>query len=198
MKSRRLLLSIALSLGLAGCMPFGRTDPYWPVSGAGWQGQVASAIPSPSRQELKGPLTLQRCIRIALAQNPTIGTRAWEVRAAEQQRNIAAAARLPNITAHSAFTHYLDNQRLLPGSRPGEAGTYAHDILEGNVTLTVPIYTAGRITSRIEAADLLRRAAAGELARLYGQDGQQPPSENKALGRLYRRSLRHYHRHERG
>jgi len=56
--------------------------------------QGAAETPAAARLQ-QGPLSLQDCIDIALANNPDIAASTWEVYAAEASRDEAAAQRWP-------------------------------------------------------------------------------------------------------
>jgi len=112
-----------------------------------------------------GPLTLDECIGIALARNPDVAADAWQAEAAEARRTGAAGQRWPSLHVTGEYGRYLDDQRLLPASGPGEAGVYSDDIFSSDLVVKLPLYTGGRISSEIRAAELLRIAADRRLAR---------------------------------
>jgi len=113
----------------------------------------------------KGPLTLDEAIRIALKNNPDVVRSRWAVRTAGAARDEAAGQRWPSLDLDASYTHSLDRQRLVQPRRPAEPGVYTNDLLDANLLVRFPIFTAGRIRSEIDAAELLRKAASRQLAR---------------------------------
>jgi len=113
----------------------------------------------------QGPLSLPDCIDIALANNPDVAASGWEVHAAEASRDEAVAQRWPQVHARGAYTHSLDNAILVPFRKPGAANTFTDDVFAGDLVMTMPVFTGGRIMNRIKAADLLEQAAQHTLVR---------------------------------
>ncbi len=111
------------------------------------------------------PLSLHDCIETALANNPDIAAGIWTEKAAAAGRNEAEAQRWPWVHARGAYTHSVDNNLLKPLSRPAEPSVFTDDVVAGDLVLAFPIFTGGRITNRIAAADLLEKAARHQLAR---------------------------------
>jgi len=157
---------VVLMMALSGCARFVPTDPYAPV----WPGPAAAKAsdarqPKPGAPGPQGPLTLQDCVAVALASNPDIGAGARAIDTAAAERDVAAADRWPTVHATGGYTHYLDNQQLVPPHRFGQRVKFTDDILDANLEVEMPIYTGGRITYQIAAADLLRRSAEHRLSR---------------------------------
>jgi len=100
-----------------------------------------------------------------LANNPDVAATGYEVDAARARQDAAAGQRLPSVYAVGGFNHYLDDQRLLPVRENGELGVFSRDIFAGDLVVRMPLYTGGRLTNEIKAADLLRQAAEHRLAR---------------------------------
>ncbi len=139
-----------------------------PVSGRDPNDGLGLTVPveTPSVARLEqGPLSLQDCIDIALANNPDVAASAWAVHAAEASRDETAAQRWPWVHARGAYTRSLDNAILVPFRKPGAPSTFTDDIFAGDLVMTMPIFTGGRITNRIKAADLLEQAAQHTLVR---------------------------------
>lgn len=120
---------------------------------------------SPATRTVQGPVTLAEAISIALANNPELAATGYDVDAARARQDVAEGQRLPSLRAIGGFNHYLDDQRLLPVRENGELGVFSRDIFAGELVVRMPLYTGGRLTSEIEAAELLRQAAEHRLAR---------------------------------
>ncbi len=139
------------------------TDPYVGMTTGSvrpYAGQLRSTTELP-----KGPLTLSELTRVALANNPEFTALAPEVDATAAQRDLAKGQRLPSLHAIGGYSHYLDGQRLIGPRESGDSIVYANGVLAGDLVVTMPLFTGGRITSEIGAAELLRKAAEHQLAR---------------------------------
>ncbi|MCF8106678.1 MAG: TolC family protein [Desulfohalobiaceae bacterium] len=147
-----------------GCAPMSPTDPYKPVVRSGG----FASVPRPAIQPAvapEGPLTLQQAIEIGLANNPGVAALDWETAGAEARHDQAFSERLPRLDAVSGYTHSLDAQRLSPVSEGGDTGLFSRNILAGDLVLSMPLFTGGRLVNRVKAADLLRQALSQRLAR---------------------------------
>ena len=161
----RILICILL-MATTGCTVMRPAKPYrliGPSSGA----HVATPVSQPveANKVVHGPLTLEQCIEIALANNPDIRAGTWAVHAARAQRDEAAGQRWPSLLATGSATRHLDNQRLVPARGPREPGTFSDDIFGGDLVVKMPIFTGGLITSNIRAAELLQQAVEHRLVR---------------------------------
>jgi len=113
-----------------------------------------------------GALTLQKCIELALSNNPDIAARKWEVSQAEAQRDGSRGARWPSVRATGGYNYnYFDSQRLIPARENGEPGVFSHTLTGATLILNMPLFTGGQITNRIEASELLQAASENRLAR---------------------------------
>ena len=111
-------------------------------------------------------LTLQKCIEIALANNPDIAARKWEVNQAVAQKDGFLGARWPSIHAIGGYNYYYyDAQRLIPARENGEPGVFGQRITSADLVLSMPLFTGGQITNRIKASELLLAASEHRLAR---------------------------------
>ena len=159
-------LAPLLTVSLAGCALFAPTDPYAPVRLNGEAVPAASARQGAEAEpSVQGPLTLQQCVEIALANNPDVAAAGSGVDVAQAERDAAAAERWPSVRALGSYEHHLDNQRLLPADRPQQWGVYNDDLLGADLVVRMPLYTGGRIRYAIQGAELLRQAAEHRLAR---------------------------------
>ncbi|NQT18269.1 MAG: TolC family protein [Planctomycetes bacterium] len=115
----------------------------------------------------QGPLTLQRCLDLALGNNPDIAGGRASVDAALAQQQVSEAERWPTLSAVGGYTHHMRAERLVPASRPNQAAAYGKDLFRGDLVLEVPLFTGGRIQSTISASELLREAAGHRLVRTW-------------------------------
>jgi outer membrane protein len=149
---------------LGGCTLSSPTDPHQPVA-ISESGVAARSVDSLSVKPPEGPLTLAGAIEIALANNPDIAAANWDYRAAQARYDFAWGSRLPRLSVVGSYAHHLDEQRLLPVRQPGDPAILSRDIVSGDLVLTMPIFTGGRLIHQIEAAELLQQAAGHRLAR---------------------------------
>ena len=112
-----------------------------------------------------GALTQQKCIELALANNPDIAARKWEVSQAEAQKDGSLGARWPSLRATGGYNYYSNAQRLIPARENGEPGVFSQTITGATLVLSMPLFTGGQITNRIKASELLQAASENRLAR---------------------------------
>ncbi len=119
---------------------------------------------SPATQTDQGPLSLARAVEIALHNNPHLAAARHGVDAAGAQRDMAIGAVLPNLNLEGGFTLYRE-ERLIKPRRPGtrKVLAFTDELLSGDIVLTMPLYTGGRLTNQIKAAELMRQAAGQRL-----------------------------------
>ena len=163
MKKR--LIPLLLLTVAPGCVLLHPTDPYGGVGSyaPGRYGSTASR--AATTQPIKGPVTLQQALKIALANNPEIAAVRHDVGAAQAQRDVAKGAMLPKVNVVGGYTRYLDDQRLVPARFNGEKGVFGDDIFSTDLIVTMPLFTGGRLVSEIKAAELLQKATEHRLAR---------------------------------
>lgn len=167
--------TVAFALLFPGCAALRPTDPYkgpsitirTPASPAATdqEGALPSLSTTPEEQFLDEPLNLDRCIAVALRNNPGVAAAQWDSEAAAAEKHIQAGKRLPNVRLTGSYFHYQDPQRLVPPSSPGEATYFAEDVVTADLILRLPLYTGGRIVNEVRAADLLARSAEHVLNR---------------------------------
>jgi len=165
MKSTILLLLAAFCL--YGCTLAHPTRPDKPVEDLKFLNEEIS-VSSPKHTQsldLTGEMTLERCIEIALRNNPELAASDWDVAASIARLKQAQASRWPSLSVEGSMQQYLDNQRLIPTRYNGEPGDFDDQILREDLVLKLPIFTGGRITNEIHAAELLRQAQEGTLTR---------------------------------
>lgn len=163
--ARTLWLLISAEL-ISGCAANGPTDRYSESATPGRSSELVVEVSALSATPpVHGPVTLTEAISIALAHNPELVATGYDVDVAQAQRDAVAGQRLPSLHAVGGFNRYLDDQRLLPVRENGELGVFSRDIFAGDLVVRMPLYTGGRLTSEIKAADLLQQAVKHRLAR---------------------------------
>lgn len=116
-------------------------------------------------QETNAPLTLDQAIEIALSRSPEALEAGWRQAEAAAQADFARSGRWPILKARAAGDSYTENQRLAQATATGDEGVFGSEVLAGELAFSLPVYTGGRVASGIQAADLVRQAAAGQLTR---------------------------------
>ena len=169
--TQRLLLSRCLGIIVFFAMTCGNSafqEGYPPPLVGNWRAEAfASQSDLPSGGEAnKGPLSLGQCIQIALANNPDVAARKWEVSQAEAQKDGSRGARWPSVRAAGGYNYYyFDAQRLIPARENNEPGVFSQTISSADLVLSMPLFTGGQITNRIKASELLQAASENRLAR---------------------------------
>lgn len=146
------------------------TDPYTPVggvsrAGAGGSLETSRLAGDDQAPTLDQPLTLEECIDLSLANNPRLARANWDAMAADAQRDVAAGQRWATLGTQGEYRRSLDDQRLVAARSPGEPGSWSSDTFSADLTLSMPLFTGGRITNEIAAARLSAEAAVNRLVR---------------------------------
>ncbi len=175
----RLWLLLAVPT-LGGCILLPPTDPYagytrasrppnHPSAGydAAAQSPPRADRPdsAPATDAAGEPLSRTEAVALALAHNPDLAASTWEAAAIEARREQAAAERLPRLGLAGAYTHHLDEQRLLPVRQPGDPAVLSRDIVAGDLVLSLPLMTGGCLSNRVAASALLADAARHRVER---------------------------------
>jgi outer membrane protein TolC len=158
------LVIVAVLVLASGCALMSPTDPYAGMARGLWPYSSGGSQPA-TFQPVEGPLTLDEAIRVALVNNPEAAAMAHDVEALESQCQVAGSQRWPSLHMAGGYNRYLDSQRLVAATENGEAGVFSRDIFAGDLVISMPLFTGGRITSEIKAAELLQKAAEHRLAR---------------------------------
>jgi len=111
------------------------------------------------------PLSLAECVSVGLQNNPDLASRSWEASSAEARSFTARASLVPRLSAEGGYQRFLDPQRLVPATVNSEPGVFDDDIFNAGLVLKIPLFAGGRYIGEIQAADLMREAAAHRLAR---------------------------------
>lgn len=162
-------------IGVAGCTArdqsrYGSAKTLPPVHHTEHIPQDDASVPDCDVQEAVDvnvcvpQLTLEQCLDIAIKNNPDIAQRQWDTEIARAEKDIAAGALWPSIHLEGGYEHDREDKLIQP-RRPGayETMLFTDDLVSGNVVLTMPIYTGGRIQNQIKAADLLTKSARQQL-----------------------------------
>ncbi len=157
---------VALALFVSGCTLTNRTDPYAEMTANEQQQQPARGYSqAKTAPPIQGPISLDEAIGIALANNPDVLATGWDAAAAQAELDFAKAERLPNLGIAGGYVHHLDEQRLLPIRQPGDPSILSRDIISGDIVLSLPLFTGGRLVNQVKAAELLRNSANHLLVR---------------------------------
>jgi len=99
------------------------------------------------------PLSLEQAIAVAREHNRAILGAGYALRAMEARKGLATAQRLPTARVLVGVQQSRYDQRLVPARRPNDPGVYGATIGSGDLVFSVPVYTGGRITADIAAAE---------------------------------------------
>jgi outer membrane protein len=111
------------------------------------------------------PLTLEQALAIALANNPDVVADGWEIEAARARKRQASSDHWPSLEVFAAYRHHWHEERLVPARGQMTQACFSHDIFTGDVVLTIPLLSGGRVVSAVAMADLMAGAADRRLAR---------------------------------
>jgi len=168
-KAGRLSFFVGLLLVcFSGCALVQPTDPLAPVPGFKAYGSLPPPTqppPAVKAVEAQGPLTLERCLEVALANNPEVAATNWEVAASQARLDQAKAARWPTLTYEGSYTKYLNSRPLAEARFNNERRIFSKQLARGDVLLKLPLFTGGRIINEIKAAELQRLAEQNRLSR---------------------------------
>lgn len=115
--------------------------------------------------EAKSGQTLPELIAFALAHNPEVSATAFDSEAAAARTRAAQGARLPRLTIEGGYTAYGDDLRLVAARYNGEPGVFGDNILAADLVLRLPLFTGGRLSAEVKAAELLEASASQRLTR---------------------------------
>jgi len=110
-------------------------------------------------------LNVEAAITQALANNPDFAAQDAWTQAARERATAVAARRWPELGFRGDYQAYSEDMRLLGARANGEPGVFASDFIEGGVTVRLPLYTGGRLTSEIRGLNVLAQSADARLLR---------------------------------
>jgi len=127
---------------------------------------AAQGPPAPADSEPAAALTLDQAVERALARAPSLEQARALGRAAEADARAARGRRLPLVELNAGYTRQSDVPELvlaLPGAPPRTIFPNIPDNYRTRLGASVPLYTGGRISALVEAAEGERNAAAEEV-----------------------------------
>ena len=130
-------------------------------------GEVATNAASAATSSAIGD-SLQSLIAYALAHNPKVAATAFDGQDAAARTQAAQGARLPRLNIEGGYMLYGDDLRLTAARHNGELGVFGDNILAADLVLRLPLYTGGRLTAEMRAAELLEKSIWQRLARSRG------------------------------
>ena len=115
------------------------------------------------RPHIRGPVTIAQAAQIGLRENLTLRAAQSDVKAAGAETRMARSQIQPQISANT-YLAFGDSSNILFSAGTVAPVNYFNVPAEGfadqNVTLSIPIYTGGRLQNQIRAASERERAAA--------------------------------------
>lgn len=166
---KHLLFFLPVIFALCGCAVMQPTEPYpsGEPSGRPVFEEPAEEPAAHSGEKTLPPntlphretLTLKAAIETALANNPEVAAARWDAEAAAARRDQAFGERLPGVGLVGAYTRTLDEERVIATSYEGEPGAFSRGLVAGDIVLSVPLFTGGRLISEQRAAKRHREAS---------------------------------------
>lgn len=119
------------------------------------------------RPQITGAVTAAQAAQIGLRENLGLRAAQSDVKAAGAETKIAKSQTYPQISANT-YLAFGDSNNILFSAGTVAPVNYFNVPSEGfadqNVTLSVPIYTGGRLQNQVRAASERERAAASDLS----------------------------------
>ncbi|MEQ1636331.1 MAG: TolC family protein [Methylococcales bacterium] len=122
----------------------------------GWLSVSTIFLPVNSRAE-----TLEEAWRVALEHNHQIKAASADTGASEQQLQAAEGQRLPELNVGSGYTQFSETPAAKAnfGGQNGQFNTAQAGSVKAQAIASVPLYTSGRISHSINAAEAALQAA---------------------------------------
>jgi len=161
---QKIILFIIL-LAVFVCSPFVQNAGHTEEHG---DDRPLSAQPGPTmtgNEDSQGLLSLERCIEIALANNPEIAAAKWDISAADSRLDSARSAFWPQVSAEGNYQRYSDAQRLIAARYNGEPGTFDKNLLRSDLVARLNLFAGGRMVSETSAAGKLSTAEKKKFIR---------------------------------
>lgn len=158
----RIILMLAAAFVATGCAILRPTSvgdvALRPPAGGDGPGEPPRRVSLP-----EGPLTLERALEVALANNPDVAAGAWDVEAARARRKLAASAHWPSLDVGLGYRHNWHEERLVPPREQGAEAAFSRDIFAADAVLKIPLFSGGRVVSAVAAQELLAESAEHRL-----------------------------------
>ena len=103
-------------------------------------------------------LTLEKCVELALANNPDLSVSALESDIKKIDIMLSRSAFLPRIDMGSSYTRYEYDQRIVPPHANNEPGIFDDDIVNSGIYLTMPIFRGGKNVAALKSSRLSLKA----------------------------------------
>lgn len=110
-------------------------------------------------------LSLEEAVSFALERSPDVAEAQSRLAEAEARLRVARSGRMPTLRARGTYDSWTEDQRLYPATENGEPGLFGSGILAGEIVASVPLFTGGRVSGEIGAAEWNRVAAGSQLTR---------------------------------
>jgi len=104
-------------------------------------------------------LTLEKCVELALANNPDLSVSAMESDIKKIDIMLSRSAFLPKIDIGSSYTRYEYDQRIVPPHANNEPGIFDDDIINSGIYLTMPVFRGGKNVAAYKSSRLSSKAA---------------------------------------
>lgn len=111
-------------------------------------------------------LTVQECIKTALASSPVLAVAETDIEAASGMLTESSAALKPGLRLGGAARHYDQNRGGHSGAAPGATQFYDQDIIEMQLQLRQLLWDAGRSKAKLSAARNLLDARKNQRLRI--------------------------------
>jgi outer membrane protein TolC len=111
------------------------------------------------------PMTLEKCLAIALENSPDWAMAQWEARAAQERSDQAKGSLLPVLSFEASYDRFGQAQRVLPPHALGESGLFDERAADYGIVGRAPLFRGGKGLNALRAAQLEYVAAAREGAR---------------------------------
>ncbi len=99
-------------------------------------------------------LDLPKALELASQNSPELRAAQSDVEVFEARRDQAASGHWPSLGATAGWTEHRRGQRLYSASIPGEPAVISHHMLGADLVLSFPLYSGGRVTASVDAAEL--------------------------------------------
>jgi len=99
-------------------------------------------------------LTLEEAVKRALANNPDLSARVYEIQAAKHAKQAAQGALLPQIDFSAQASRMSDPVAVVPIKGPGAFPAFSRDIYAAQVEMRLPLYEGGRLRRLVRLSEL--------------------------------------------